>query len=42
MKLGIGLYPNIWNDAHLAMAAQFGCQIAVLGGEHATAGRSGA
>jgi mannonate dehydratase len=29
MKLGLGLYPHIWNDAHLAMARQFGCQSVV-------------
>ncbi len=25
MKLGLGLYPHIWDDKHLAMARQFGC-----------------
>jgi len=29
MKLGFGLYPNIWDDDHLAMARQFGCETVV-------------
>ncbi len=29
MKLGFGLYPHIWDDAHLAMARQLGCDSVV-------------
>ena len=29
MKLGLGLYPRIWDDDHLAMARQLGCDSVV-------------
>ncbi len=29
MKLGLGLYPHIWDDTHLTMASQLGCQSVV-------------
>ena len=29
MKLGLAMHPEKWNDAHLAMARQLGCETVV-------------